>query len=194
VPAGTRLDELEAATRAVCEPIFNKPLKEISFGLVLLRLLETAREFRMEVQPQLVLLQKTLLQIEGLGRQLYPELDLWATAQPILEEWMRERRDPRTHVKKLVAALPQLSEDLLALPELLHRFVTEAKRPPRAENPGQNGAPNPTVRRDARLFAGAALLIAGTIWSGLFAEPLVLGWVAAAAGLVLLVMGIRGQS
>jgi ubiquinone biosynthesis protein len=196
VPAGTRLDELEAATRAVCEPIFNKPLKEISFGLVLLRLLETAREFRMEVQPQLVLLQKTLLQIEGLGRQLYPELDLWATAQPILEAWMRERRDPRTQVKKLIAALPQLSEDLLALPDLLHRFVSEARQPPRVANPGNDtGADNRAVRRhDARLLAGAALLIAGTFWSGLAAEPVALGWVAAGVGLVLLVMGVRGQT
>ena len=95
VPAGTRVDELEAAVRAVCEPIFNKPLKDISFGLVLLRLFQTARQFNMEVQPQLVLLQKTLLAIEGLGRQLYPELDLWKTAKPVLEQWMRERHDPR---------------------------------------------------------------------------------------------------
>ncbi|MGH8166014.1 MAG: ubiquinone biosynthesis regulatory protein kinase UbiB, partial [Woeseiaceae bacterium] len=84
VPAGTRVTELEAAVRAVCEPIFNKPLKDISFGLVLLRLFQTARQFNMEVQPQLVLLQKTLLAIEGLGRQLYPELDLWKTAKPVL--------------------------------------------------------------------------------------------------------------
>jgi ubiquinone biosynthesis protein len=195
VPAGTRLDELEAATRAVCEPIFNKPLKEISFGLVLLRLLETAREFRMEVQPQLVLLQKTLLQIEGLGRQLYPDLDLWATAQPILEAWMRERRDPRTHAKRLLAALPQLSEDLLALPDLLHRLVSEARQPPRAANPGNDtGAQNRADRRyDARPLAGAALLIAGTLWTGI-AEPVALGWVAAGVGLVLLVVGIRGQT
>ncbi|HEY7671726.1 MAG TPA: ubiquinone biosynthesis regulatory protein kinase UbiB [Gammaproteobacteria bacterium] len=195
VPADTRVDELEAAVRAVCEPIFNKPLKEISFGLVLLRLLETAREFRMEVQPQLVLLQKTLLQIEGLGRQLYPELDLWATAQPILEAWMRERRSPSTHVKKLIAALPQISEDLLALPALLHRFVTAAEQPPRgAENPGPSGHANTSARRDARQIAGAALLLAGTIWSGLAAEPVALGWAAAGVGLVLLVIGIRGQA
>jgi ubiquinone biosynthesis protein len=196
VPKDTRVDELEAATRAVCEPIFNKPLKEISFGLVLLRLLETAREFRMEVQPQLVLLQKTLLQIEGLGRQLYPDLDLWATAQPILEAWMRERRDPRTHAKKLIAALPQLSDDLLALPDLLHRFVSEARQPPRAANDGNDasGQRRADRRHEARLFAGAALLVAGTLWSGLAAEPVALGWVAAGVGLVLLVIGIRGQT
>ena len=87
MPADTRVDELESAVRTVCEPIFNKPLTEISFAQVLLRLFETARRFDMEIQPQLILLQKTLLQIEGLGRQLYPELDLWKTAQPILREW-----------------------------------------------------------------------------------------------------------
>jgi ubiquinone biosynthesis protein len=91
VPADTRVDEFEAAIRSVCEPIFAKPLNEISFGQVLLRLFQTARRFNMEVQPQLVLLQKTLLNIEGLGRQLYPELDLWKTAKPILEQWMHEK-------------------------------------------------------------------------------------------------------
>ena len=192
VPAGTRLDELEAATRAVCEPVFHKPLKEISFGLVLLRLLETAREFRMEVQPQLVLLQKTLLQIEGLGRQLYPELDLWATAHPILEAWMRERRDPRMHLKRLIAALPQLSEDLVALPELLHRLVTEAKQPPRVpETPTSNGGASQSARRDARALTGAALLIAGTIWSALATPPEWIGWAAAAVGLLILLLAWR---
>ncbi len=88
VPAGTRVDELETAVRTVCEPVFNKPLKEISFGMFLLRLFQTARQFDMHIQPQLVLLQKTLLNIEGLGRQLYPDLDLWDTAKPFLEEWM----------------------------------------------------------------------------------------------------------
>jgi ubiquinone biosynthesis protein len=91
VPRGTRVDELESAVRTVCEPIFNKPLKEISFAQVLLRLFETARRFDMQVQPQLILLQKTLFNIEGLGRQLYPELDLWQTAQPYLRKWMRPR-------------------------------------------------------------------------------------------------------
>ena len=94
VPRITRVDELESAVRTVCEPIYNKPLKEISFAQVLLRLFETARRFDMQVQPQLILLQKTLFNIEGLGRQLYPELDLWKTAQPVLREWMRERISP----------------------------------------------------------------------------------------------------
>jgi len=126
VPSGTRVDELEAAVRAVCEPIFNKPLKDISFGLVLLRLFQTARQFDMEIQPQLVLLQKTLLAIEGLGRQLYPELDLWKTAKPVLEDWMRERHDPRTRFKQLVAAWPEISEDLALLPP--QRVGSNARR------------------------------------------------------------------
>jgi ubiquinone biosynthesis protein len=192
VPADTRVDELEAAVRAVCEPIFNKPLKEISFGLVLLRLLETAREFHMEVQPQLVLLQKTLLAIEGLGRQLYPELDLWSTAKPILEEWMRQRRDPRTQLKRLAAVLPQLGEDLLALPELLHRFVLQAKQTRAAGNAGVHAAAASAAdaRRGAPPLTGAALLVAGSIWSGL-AEPAWIGWVAAGVGLVVLLLAWR---
>ena len=95
VPPETRVNEFEAAIRSVCEPIFERPLKDISFGQLLLRLFQTARRFNMEVQPQLVLLQKTLLNIEGLGRQLYPELDLWRTGKPYLERWMRERAGPR---------------------------------------------------------------------------------------------------
>ena len=102
VPPDTRVDELEAAIRSVCEPIFNKPLREISFGLVLMRLFDTARKFDMRVQPQLVLLQKTLLNIEGLGRQLYPDLDLWDTAKPFLENWMKERTSVKAHIKEIV--------------------------------------------------------------------------------------------
>ncbi len=101
VPEDTRLSELESAIRTVCEPIFEKPLKDISFGLLLVRLFQTAQRFNMEVQPQLVLLQKTLLNIEGLGRQLYPDLDLWSTAQPFLEEWMKERISPQGVLKRL---------------------------------------------------------------------------------------------
>ena len=105
VPAGTRVDELESAVRTVCEPIFDKPLKEISFGVVLLHLFEIARRYQMQVQPQLILLQKTLLNIEGLGRQLYPDLDLWKTALPILRDWMRERASPRAVIGSLARSL-----------------------------------------------------------------------------------------
>ncbi len=147
VPPDTRVVELEAAIRSVCEPIFNKPLKDISFGLVLLRLFETARRFDMEVQPQLVLLQKTLLNIEGLGRQLYPELDLWATAQPVLEAWMAQRTDPRTHLKQLLESWPQISEDLLLLPETLHKAL---RRVAGGESAESAAGSNPGVRRDRR--------------------------------------------
>ena len=145
MPAATRVTELEAAIRAVCEPIFNKPLKDISFGLVLLRLFDTARQFDMEVQPQLVLLQKTLLNIEGLGRQLYPELDLWATAQPVLEEWMRQRTDPRTHLKRLVDNWSQISEDLLLLPDALHKIARRALEG-QEENARESIQESPSVR------------------------------------------------
>jgi ubiquinone biosynthesis protein len=194
VPAGTRVDELESAVRAVCEPIFNKPLKDISFGLVLLRLFQIARQFNMEVQPQLVLLQKTLLQIEGLGRQLYPELDLWKTAKPVLEEWMRERNDPRTRLKQLIEKWPEINDDLALLPRVLHRALRrldaeDAAVRRRQRAPAGVGA----ARRGARLervVAGAALLIAGVLWSGL-AEPAWLGWVGAAVGLIVLALGAR---
>jgi ubiquinone biosynthesis protein len=195
VPAGTRVDELESAVRAVCEPIFNKPLKDISFGLVLLRLFQTARQFNMEIQPQLVLLQKTLLAIEGLGRQLYPELDLWKTAKPVLEQWMRERHDPRTRVKQLVEAWPELSDDLALLPKVLHRALRRLDAEDAAVRRRQR---TPTVvlaepRRNARLerlVIGAALLIAGVLWSGL-AEPQWIGWAGASVGLAVLVLAPR---
>ena len=120
VPANTRVNEFEAAIRSVCEPIFEKPLAEISFGLLLVRLFQTAQRFDMHVQPQLVLLQKTLLNVEGLGRQLYPQLDLWATAKPFLERWMREQVGP----KRLLKAIQQHGPGWLAkapqMPDLVH--------------------------------------------------------------------------
>jgi ubiquinone biosynthesis protein len=194
VPAGTRVDELEAAVRAVCEPIFNKPIKDISFGVVLLRLFQTARQFNMEIQPQLVLLQKTMLQIEGLGRQLYPELDLWQTAKPVLEQWMRERHDPRTRFKELVDAWPEISEDLAMLPRVLHRALRRVDAEDAAVRrlrraPLVVAEPRRMVRLE-QLVVGAALLIAGVLWSGL-AEPEWLGWAGAGIGLAVLVLAPR---
>ena len=119
VPPDTRIDEMESAVRTVCEPIFDRPLKDISFGTILLRLFEISRRFDMTVQPQLVLLQKTLLNVEGLGRQLYPELDIWRTASPILREWMRERSSPRRLWRNLRAQLPELIELARVLPGLV---------------------------------------------------------------------------
>ncbi|MCO6412928.1 MAG: ubiquinone biosynthesis regulatory protein kinase UbiB [Thiogranum sp.] len=126
VPQGTRVDEFEAAIRTVCEPIFERPLKEISFGQLLLRLFQTARRFNMQVQPQLVLLQKTLLNIEGLGRQLYPDLDLWQTAKPFLERWMSEQVGGRAFLGRMRRSLPEWSERLPEIPALLHRALQQS--------------------------------------------------------------------
>jgi len=127
VPPDTRVNEFEAAIRTVCEPIFEKPLKDISFGHFLLRLFQTARRFNMEVQPQLVLLQKTLLNVEGLGRQLYPELDLWSTAQPFLEKWMRKRIGPSGLIKSLQTHLPAWLEQSPEMPQLVHDALLQIR-------------------------------------------------------------------
>lgn len=125
VPKDTRVDEFESAIRAVCEPIFDKPLREISFGKVLLRLFQTSQRFNMEVQPQLVLLQKTLLNVEGLGRQLDPELDLWKTAKPYLETWMKEQIGWRGLVKELQDESPYWVKMLPKFPRLLYQLIDE---------------------------------------------------------------------
>ncbi|MBG6664189.1 ubiquinone biosynthesis regulatory protein kinase UbiB [Pseudomonas aeruginosa] len=160
VPAETKVNDFEAAIRTVCEPIFEKPLKDISFGQVLLRLFQTARRFNMEIQPQLVLLQKTLLNIEGLGRQLYPELDLWATAQPFLERWMRERVSPKQLLRNFqqqVEQVPHLSQ--------MARDTLERLSQPHAHN-----APPPEwkgSRPDGRGRLGGAVLLVGAAEVGL---------------------------
>jgi ubiquinone biosynthesis protein len=123
VPPETRVDELEAAVRTVCEPYFDRPLKEISLGMVLMRLFQTSRRFHVEIQPQLVLLQKTLLNIEGLGRQLDPELDLWSTAKPFLEKWMLEQVGPQRLLDELRDQAPLYAKMLPDLPRLLHDFL-----------------------------------------------------------------------
>jgi ubiquinone biosynthesis protein len=123
VPADTRVDEFEGAIRSVCEPIFDRPLKEIYFGRLLMRLFEVSRRFRMEIQPQLTLLQKTLLQVEGLGRQLDPDLDLRRVAQPILERWMNEQLGVRGFLKQMREEAPLWARTLPQLPRLLHRAL-----------------------------------------------------------------------
>jgi ubiquinone biosynthesis protein len=129
VPRHTRLDEFEAAIRCVCEPIFEKPLKDISFGKTLLRLFQTARRFDMHIQPQLILLQKTLVNVEGLGRQLYPNLDLWQTAKPYLEDWMRNRVGGSSLMRRLRAQAPYWLEKLPELPELLYKTLQNNSLP-----------------------------------------------------------------
>lgn len=127
VPKGTRVNDFEAAIRSVCEPIFEKPLDEISFALVLMNLFRTARRFNMEVQPQLVLLQKTLLNIEGLGRQLYPQLDLWSTAHPYLERWIKNRFHPKTLLCQMKQHGPEWIEQIPKIPQLLNGALHQAQ-------------------------------------------------------------------
>ncbi len=194
VPPGTRVDELETAIRAVCEPVFNKPLKDISFGHVLLRLFQTARQFNVEVQPQLMLLQKTLVQIEGLGRMLYPDLDLWETGQPVLKAWIREQSGPRATLRRLRRELPDLRYALEKLPAALRRFV-EREDGAVGEPPVPASTESPPTRADFSsreryaLAAGAALLLAGVLFLGLRAHPVWVGWLLGGGGLATLWAG-----
>jgi ubiquinone biosynthesis protein len=130
VPANTNIDDFEASIRRVCEPIFQKPLAEIEFSNVLLQLFNTARRFNMVIQPQLVLLQKTLLYIEGLGRQLYPQLDLWQTAKPFLENWMKEQIGVKAMYNKVSANLPFWSEKMPEIPDLVYDSLRQIKKYP----------------------------------------------------------------
>lgn len=155
-PADTRVDEFEAAIRAVCEPIFDRPLKEISFGRVLLRLFQTSRRFNVEIQPQLVMLQKTLLNIEGLGRQLDPDLDLWKTAKPFLERWMSEQLGWRGLVRTLKQEAPYFARTLPQLPRLVHQNLA---RPPAADlQPIVNGLVQEQKRQNRWLMLIVLLL------------------------------------
>jgi ubiquinone biosynthesis protein len=126
VPEGTRIDQLETAVRTVCEPIFNKPLSEISFAQVLMRLFRVAQRFDVEVQPQMILLHKTLFNIEGLGRELYPQLDLWKTAHPVLKRWMNDQVGPRAMLDDFRENLPQLRQALRDLPTVLKQIADQA--------------------------------------------------------------------
>ena len=168
VPASTRVDELEAAVRAVCEPYFDRPLREISLGMVLMRLFQTSRRFHVEIQPQLVLLQKTLLNIEGLGRQLDPELDLWSTAKPFLEKWMLEQVGPEKLLQQLKAEAPQYAKFLPALPRLLHDVLRQ-----RAEPQADVRALLQEQQRTNRLLQGIVYAVVGFV-AGLFAMQLYL--------------------
>ena len=166
VPASTRVDEFEAAVRTVCEPIFARPISEISFGHLVLRLFQVARRFEMPVQPQLVLLQKTLLNIEGLGRQLYPQLDLWETAKPYLEQWMREQIGPKAFIKTLRRELPAVLPLLPELPGLMHELLRRQRdgelyirTGDDAEKKSLERALNTYARQRNGLAAGAALLL-----------------------------------
>ena len=204
VPAGTRLDEFEAAIRSVCEPIFAKPLKEISFGQLLLRLFQTARRFNMEVQPQLVLLQKTLLNIEGLGRQLYPDLDLWQTAKPILEQWMKEKASPQAAFKTLQQEAPNWLHTLPTLPRLIQdigqqvqggklKMQLSSKDLEKIQQEIRTSS-----QRTTMTISGAAFIIAAAIITALdggeatmFAEIPFLSYLLGISGLLLLLSSLK---
>ena len=166
VPPETRVDEFEAAIRAVCEPIFARPLKEIYFGRLLLRLFQTSRRFNVEIQPQLVLLQKTLLNIEGLGRQLDPELDLWKTAKPYLERWMVDQIGWRALVRNVKREAPYWAATLPQMPRLLHRLLAEERleKVERAFN-ALHAQGQRRNRLLAALLAVAALWVAVQAWA-----------------------------
>ncbi len=199
VPKETRVDEFESAIRAVCEPIFEKPLKEISYGNLLLRLFQTARRFDMEVQPQLVLLQKTLLNIEGLGRQLYPDLDLWQTAKPYLETWYKNRMGPKATFNKLKEHLPIMGEKLPELPEMAYKVLSDVAKgdlelkwtSQQLEEIKQQMAKN--HRKNIYAICGGSLIISAAVILGLDGfSPLMLGdapvvtWVLGGLGGLLL--------
>jgi ubiquinone biosynthesis protein len=171
VPANTRVDEMESAVRTVLEPIFDRPLKDVSFGNILVRLFEISRRFNMEVQPQLILLQKTLLNVEGLGRDLYPELDIWQTASPILREWMRERLSVRQVLKDLRRQLPELIHVARSMPTVMKNLVERARtgRLQVEVTASELEALRQEIRRSRQrsdqVLVGAAILFAGLLWS-----------------------------
>ncbi len=192
VPSGTRVDELESAVRTVCEPIFNKPLKEISFAQVLLRLFATARRFDMQVQPQLILLQKTLFNIEGLGRQLYPELDLWKTAQPVLRAWMRERTSPRTILKQIRGRIPDALMSLRQVPQIIQTAMREAADGSKASaeivaREARRVESRLAAERHERAIMAAVLWLSGLIWLAQGARYPWLGWLQMGAAILLFI-------
>ena len=177
IPAHVRVDELESAVRTVCEPIANKPLREISFGQVLISLFEAAQRFDAQMQPQLMLIQKTLLQIEGVGRQLYPDLDLWKTAQPLLRQWIRERWSLRAIAKDVKGQLPDFLQALRQLPPLVENTIQRAAdgrftlQLDRHTESLRREIREDGRRRDITLFCGLGAL-GGVLWFALGGEPL----------------------
>lgn len=194
VPEGTRINDFESAIRTVCEPIFNRPLKDISFGQVLVRLFQTARRFNMEVQPQLVLLQKTLLNIEGIGRDLYPDLDLWRTAKPHLEAWMHEQLGVRSTVREMKNDLPMVLDMIKDLPEMLHDALGQARRGELSihfKSPDVAELRQRIERIERHAFAaiaGGALIVGGALLLALGFRPVWIGGGAAALGALMLLM------
>ena len=197
VPEGARVDQMESAIRTVCEPIFNKPLKEISFGTVLLRLFEIARRFNVEVQPQLILLQKTLLNIEGLGRDLYPDLDIFKTAGPIMREWVSEKVSGRTLFENARTQIPEILSSLQTLAPMVRSAVQRAQdgRLRLAVDAPEINALRDEIRRTNRrrdkVTVAAVPLLGGIVWMALDHEPRWAGWALAGTGVAWLIAALR---
>jgi len=197
VPEGSRVDEMESAIRTVCEPIFNKPLKEISFGTVLLRLFEISRRFNVSIQPQLILLQKTLLNIEGLGRDLYPDLDVFKTAGPIMRDWVREKMSGRALLENARTQLPEILTSLQSLAPLVRSAVQRAQDGRlrlAVEAPEINalrGEIKRTNRRRDKVTIASVILLGGIVWLALDREPAWAGWALVAGGVAWLLGLLR---
>jgi ubiquinone biosynthesis protein len=193
LPADTKVHEFEGAIRGVSEPIFARPLAEISFAEVLLGLFHTARRFNMQVQPQLVLLQKTMLNIEGLGRQLYPQLDLWQTAQPILEAWFKRQVSPKQVYKQLKQEWPDLAQQLPHLPALVHDALQQTARP-RIADGGSNPQHNKSAKPWSGLIGLGLVVGAVCVHSTTLVDPLWVSPTSAALGIVgALILWHRGN-
>jgi len=185
---------MESAVRTVCEPIFDRPLKDISFGRILLRLFEISRRFNMQIQPQLILLQKTLLNVEGLGRELYPDLDIWSTASPILREWMRERTSVRALVHELRTHAPQLIAAARGLPRCCRAWCSaRPARRVRRLPPLRSASCAPSCVRpaDATRLPSAWPISARAVLAGTEPRPEWPGWVLLAAGVGIVAYGLR---
>jgi ubiquinone biosynthesis protein len=190
VPPHTRIDEMESAVRTICEPIFDRPLKEISFGTVLLRLFEALRRFDGQIQPQLLLLQKTLLNVEGLGRQLYPELDIWQTASPVLRRWMADRISPKAMWRDLKRGWPDILEVARILPSLAQRTLERAQdqrlriQVDMSELERLRRELTAQIHSGDRVLIGAVLGLGAVLWLALQGRPHWIGYALAAAAAV----------
>jgi ubiquinone biosynthesis protein len=192
LPPDTRIDQFEGAIRAVCEPIFERPLKDISFGQLLFRLFQTAKRFNINIQPQLILLQKTLLNIEGVGRQIYPELDLWTTAAPFLEKWLKKQVGVKAFFRRVKDNLPYWSEKLPEIPGLIYDVLYETRREKEVTRFAKVSSTLPTLkfamRRSFFFGIGLAFLISGSIVLFQLPTNVLIAWTLGGLGALSLVI------